>query len=133
MQRGGCRHDMTKKGKYYIPKNRQYELIYFCLQYPEWKKYLKDYELRKGTREFDDPTGEEAVKRCLCYEKVKLIEKIAHLAGGDIFETYILKAVTEDLSYNNLRTFYNMPISRDLYYEMWHKFFYFLSQEKHSF
>lgn len=133
MQRGTCRHGLSTKSPYYIPDFRRYELIYFCLQYPEWKKYLKDYKLRKGTEEFDDPTGDEATERALREGKMKLVEKVAYEAGGDVYGKYILKAVTEDLSFNNLKYYHGIPCGRNMYYEMWHKFFYLLSQEKHTF
>lgn len=34
---GNLRPELSKKNKYWIDKNRFYELKYFCLQYPLWK------------------------------------------------------------------------------------------------
>lgn len=39
------RPELSKKNKYWIDKNRFYELKYFCLQYPLWKKA---YEVLDG-------------------------------------------------------------------------------------
>lgn len=132
MQRGGCRHGLSKNSKYYISNYRLYELIYFCLQYPEWKKEINRYEFKGGCKEFDDPTSEDAIRHYICRRKMDLVNECVKKAGGE-FSEYLFKAVTNDLSYNNLKTYYELPLSRDKYYEMWHKFFYLLSQEKHTF
>lgn len=132
MQRGGCRHKLSKENEYYISQFRLYELIYFCLQYDDWKRDLLMYEFRGGTGEFDDPTSEDAINHYICKKNMELVKRNAKKAGGE-FSEYLFKAVTKDLSYNNLRTFYDMPLSRDKYYEMWHKFFYLLSREKQMF
>lgn len=126
------RTSLSKKSKYYISKNRRLELKYFCLQYKEWKEYLKDYYLRYGTSEFSDPTGEDAIKRMLYSQYITMLIEISRLAGGDISE-YLFKAVTEDLSYVNLRTIHNIPCCKDIYYEAYHKFWYLLSQKEHTF
>ena len=44
---GNLRPELSKKNKYWIDKNRFYELKYFCLQYPLWKK---TYEALEGIR-----------------------------------------------------------------------------------
>lgn len=132
MQRGGCRHKLSKENEYYISQFRLYELIYFCLQYDEWKKEAITYKYKAGTTEFDDPTSEDAINHYICKCKMNLVEEMAKKAGGEFWQ-YLFKAVTKDLSYNNLRTYYGMNLSRDKYYCMWHKFFFLLSREKQMF
>lgn len=126
------RTTLAKTNPYYISKNRRLELKYFCLQYKEWQRYLRDYYLRYGTKEFDDPTGDEAVLRASYSWRIGLINEIVKIAGGDISE-YLFKAVTEDLSYVNLKTMHLIPCSKDYYYERYHKFWYLLSQKEHRF
>ena len=126
------RTTLSKNNPYYISKNRRLELKYFCLQYKEWEKYLRDYYLRYGTGEFSDPTGEEAVLRTLYSSYIDLITETVKIAGGDFWE-YLFKAVTEDLSYVNLRTLHNIPCCKDIYYESYHKFWYLLSRKEHMF
>lgn len=126
------RTSLSKKSKYYISKNRRLELKYFCLQYKEWKEYLKDYYLRYGTSEFSDPTAEEAMLRTIYISNIDLLTQISKIAGGEISE-YLFKAVTEDLSFVNLKTVLNIPCSKDYYYERYHKFWYLLSQKEHTF
>jgi len=43
---------------------------------------------------------------------------------------YILKAVTEGLSYTYLRTRMDIPCGKDMYYDRYRKFFWLLSQER---
>lgn len=131
MQRGR-RHPKSKNSPYYISEFRLYELIYFCLQYPEWKKKVITYNYKYGTDEWANPTEEEAIEHEELREKMKLIEKTAKNSGGEIYE-YLFKAVTEDLSFTYLRTKLDMPCGRDKYYKTRDKFFYLLSQEKHTF
>ena len=126
------RTKLSKKSKYYISDFRRKELKYFCLQYKEWKEYLKDYYLRYGTNEFSDPTAEEAMLRTIYISNIDLINEISKIAGGEIWE-YLFKAVTEDLSFVNLKTLHNIPCSKDYYYERYHKFWYLLSQKEHAF
>lgn len=128
MQRGR-RHPKSKKSKYYISEFRYCELVYFCLQYDEWRRDVLTYEHKGNQDEWSDPTAEDAIKHALCKEKIALVNRIAKKAAGDD-ANYILKAVTEDRSYNNLSTYCGMNIGRDRYFKMREKFFYFLSQEK---
>lgn len=130
MQRGK-RHPKKESSEYYISSYRLYELIYFCLQYPEYKKIVKDYNFNKLESEWEDPTGEEAVRHVLAARKMKLIEDTAYKTSRE-YGKFIFMAVTEDRSFNNLRTYYGMDLSRDKYYKLRDKFFYLLSQEKHS-
>ena len=63
-----------------------------------------------------DPTGKRAVMKAYYKEKIKLIEDIA-LETDQYLYDYILKAVTEELSYTYLRSKLDMPCSRDMYYD----------------
>ena len=125
------REVLSTKNIYYIPKNRRLELKYMCLQYPEWKSYLSYVGKRGTSDEFSDPTGEEATKRVLFEKLVNVVEKSSRISGGDIYE-YLLKAVTEDISYPTLYSLYGIPCGRDYFYERYHKFWFVLSQEINS-
>lgn len=122
------REVLSKKSIYYIPKNRRLELKYMCLQYPEWKRYLSSIGKKGTSDEYSDPTGEEATNRVIFEKLCKVVEKSSKLSGGDIDE-YILKAVTEGVSYPTLYSLYNIPCGRDYFYERYHKFWFILSQE----
>lgn len=36
--------ELSKKNKYWVDKNRYYELKYFCLQYPLWKRAYEELD-----------------------------------------------------------------------------------------
>lgn len=131
MSKQKVRRPLSKKNPYYISKERNLELIYFCLQYPEWKRYLKEYGMtHEPLDEWADPTGDEAIEHILAKEKIDLVERTAKLAGPDIYE-YLLMAVTVGLSYTTLSAMYDIPCGHDYYYERYHRFWWLLSQEKH--
>lgn len=130
------RSELSKRNKYWIHKHRHYELKHFCLQYPEWKKeYLSLTEI--GTSMSSDripsnnlpgdPTGRLAIARANLSERIELIEQIARDADDYIGE-YILKAVTENLSYTHLKTKFNIPCGKDMYYDRYRRFFWLLSK-----
>lgn len=126
----GSRHKLSKKNPYRLESRfREYELIYFCLQYPEWKKRLASLSVRGTEDEWSDPTGEEAVERAILSAKIDMVERAVRDAAEDLY-IYLLKGVTENLSYTNLKTYHNMPCSSERYFRLRHKVYYLLSQEK---
>jgi len=104
--------------KYQISKRRFAELYNFCLQYNEWKD-----ELQYKT---DNPSAD---RRKELSDKCKLVEQTAIEAGPDIYP-YLFKAVTNDLSYNYLKTVMGIPCGKDMYYDRRKKFYWLLSQKK---
>ena len=131
------RAEISEKNKYYIDKHRYYELKHFCLQYKEWKKaYRSCCEAVIFTSRFEkfpssdipgDLTAKYAIKKAYYGERIKLIEKAARDAD-DFLYPYILKAVTEGLSYTYLKSGMNIPCGRDMYYDRYRKFFWLLSE-----
>lgn len=130
---------ISMKNKYYIDKHRHYELKHFCLQYPTWKK-LHDEALEscisaaKLGRESisniqSDITAKYAIKRSYYAEKIKLIEQAAYEADRQL-ASYIIKAVTEGLSFTYLKTVMNIPCGKDMYYDRYRKFFWLLSKAR---
>lgn len=131
------RPEISRKNKYWIDRHRHYELKHFCLQYPEWKRAYRSSpsisssvteELtRSGT--YGDPTAKHAIRKTCYMERIKLVERIAGEADEDL-HNYILKAVTEGLSYTYLRTKLDIPCSRDMYYDRYRKFFWLLDNAR---
>lgn len=132
------RAELSKKNKYWIDKNRYYELKYFCLQYPLWRKA---YELLDGLQlcsydlvyvsnsDLSDVTGKCVEERSLYFERMKTVEQAA-IEADPYLASYILKAVTEGYSYNYLRTKLNIPCGRDMYYDRYRRFFWILSNSR---
>lgn len=134
------RPELSRKNKYWISKHRHYELKYYCLQYREWKDAYGELGVVGTSRigfngsstgySRSDKTSDAALKRVEYANKMHLIERIAKNTNSVLGE-YILKAVTEGLSYNQLRAKMTIPCGRDMYYENYRKFFWLLSKEKH--
>jgi len=131
------RPQISEKSKYYIDKHRYYELKHFCLQYNEWKKaHASCGEALIFTSKFEqvstnvmpsDLTAKYAMRRAQYAERIKMIE-IAAKDADEFLYLYILKAVTEGLSYTHLKMHYDIPCGRDMYYDRYRKFFWLLSE-----
>ena len=133
------RPELSDRNPYWLPKHRYYELKHFCLQYPLWKracvkiigstKSLSIVENIPTSNLPGDPTGAMATLIGYYNEKIKMVENAAK--ESDIYlHDYILKAVTEDLSYTYLKTKLEMPCGRDMYYDRYRKFFWLLSAKR---
>lgn len=133
------RPELSENNKYWISKHRYYELKHFCLQYPLWKSSyaafddsgipLSMIENVPTSNMPGDPTGKRAIMKAYYKEKIKLIENVAYESDQYLYE-YLLKAVTEGLSYTYLRTKLDIPCGRDMYYDRYRRFFWLLSKAR---
>lgn len=130
------RAKLSEKNKYYVDKHRYYELKHFCLQYPEWRKsYLEidgfiGQQLESGYSRGNvpsDPTAKCVDIRSIYHERMKLIEETAKEADPYI-AGYILRGVTEGLSYTQLKSRLGIPCGKDMYYDRYRRFFWLLDQ-----
>lgn len=131
------RPELSKKNEHWIEKHRYYELKHFCLQYPIWKKaYVsleglskrpEDLNIFAHARGLSDPTAKCAEARIYYSDRMDMIEKAA-METDQVLSTYILKAVTEGLSYDHLRTSLNIPCCKDVYYTLYRRFFWLLNK-----
>ncbi len=121
---------LSQNNKYYISKHRYYELKHFCLQYPEWQEQIVDIRLNTRNANFiEDPTGETATKLASLRHNMDLIRNVTEKSDKDL-ANYIFKAVTEERSFANLKTVFEIPCSRDLYYDRYRRFFWLLDKER---
>ena len=133
------RAQISEKNKYYIDKHRYYELKHFCLQYNEWKKaytsctdaiiFASNFEKTSSTNTPSDITAKYGMMRAQYGKRIRLIEKCAMEADEFLYH-YILKAVTEGLSYPYLKTRLEIPCGKDLYYDRYRRFFWLLSEAR---
>ena len=133
------RPEISEKNKYYIDKHRYYELKHFCLQYREWKKayiscnesiiFASQVENTRATNTPSDLTAKYALKRAQYAERINLVERTA-LEADEFLSSYILKAVTEGLSYTYLKAKLDIPCGRDMYYDRYRRFFWLLSESR---
>lgn len=77
----------------------------------------------------EDPTGETATKLADLKSNIALIRSTANNTDEGL-ACYIFKAVTEERSYDNLKAFFDIPCSRDMYYDRYRKFFWLLDKER---
>ncbi len=133
------RPELSTKNKYWVSKNRHYELRYFCLQYPDWRKAYAELDgssifssrsngIPSG-REPGDPTASLVEKRSSYFDKMRIVEQTAIDADPDL-ASYILKGVTEGVSYDQLKARLEIPCSRDTYYDRYRRFFWLLDRTR---
>ena len=133
------RPEISTKSKYWIDKHRYYELKHFCLQYNEWKKaytacnesiiFASKFEREPASNIPSDLTAKYAMRKAHYSKKINMIEKTAMEADEDLY-LYILKAVTEGLSYTYLKSKLEIPCGRDMYYDRYRRFFWLLSENR---
>lgn len=130
---------ISEKNKYWVDKHRYYELKHFCLQYPTWKKlYLaldgfgkKSLDLTMFTsgNKPSDPTAKCAIAKSYYSERIAMVERAA-VEADPALASYILKGITEELSYEYLKTKMYIPCSKDTYYDRYRRFFWILNKER---
>ena len=133
------RPELARKNKYWMEKHRYYELKHFCLQYPIWKKAYQEIDGLSKTAssalsytkggDVSDPTERAAETLIFLSDRMEMIEKVC-LMADEVLAPYILKAVTEERSYEYLRVNLNIPCGKDSYYELYRKFFWLLDKER---
>lgn len=131
------RADISKKNAYWIDKHRYYELKHFCLQYPVWVKSYAElscsqsqgiiFSEKKSGK--SDPTLKIAEQRLFYAQRMETVSKIAKKTDKTLGD-YIFKAVTEGYSYTYLKAKLDIPCGRDVYYELYRKFFWLLDKER---
>lgn len=133
------RPELSPKNCYWIDKHRYYELKHFCLQYPIWRrKYNSLISYPSGwpqpvpptkTNAFTDPVTKHLEERLYYADRIGLIERVAKETDEHL-SSYILKAITEGISYDHLKARTDIPCCKDTYYELYRRFFWLLSNER---
>ena len=133
------RAELSEKNPYWIEKHRYYELKHFCLQYPIWKKaYLaldglskrpENLFIASKERKVGDPTAKCAEARSYYLERMKIVEKAA-VDTEPVLGKYILRGVTEGMSYDILNARLDVPCCKDIYYNLYRRFFWLLDKAR---
>ena len=131
------RAEISPTNKYYIDKHRHYELKHFCLQYPAWKKAYAEFDnagvplstidAAPTSNLPGDPTAKRAIMKAHYSAKIELIEKAAIETDRYLCD-YIIKGVTEELSYTYLKSKLGIPCGKDMYYDRYRRFFWLLNK-----
>ena len=127
--------ELSKKNDYRLEKHRFLELQHFCRQYPIWKKAREGLDgLSKRpeslalakTNEYGSPT-ERCAEAMMYYDaRIEMVERSVMMTDLQTY-AYILKGVTEGLSFDILRAQTNIPCSKDEYYRLVRKFYWILN------
>lgn len=128
------RSEVSKKNIYWIERHRYYELKHFCLQYPLWKKAYSEIDglcrqhsdTIKTTSPETSPTEKLAEDMLYYSERMDMVERAAYEADATL-ANYILKAVTKGYSYEYLKSKLEIPCCREVYYQLYRKFFWILN------
>jgi hypothetical protein len=131
------RPEVSKKSKYWIERHRYHELKHFCLQYPVWRQSYfavdslarRPIEAAAKTNKVSDPVAERAEVLGYYSDRMAMVEAAA-LASDAGLAGYILKGVTEGLSFDALRVQTDIPCCKDVYYEAYRRFFWVLSKTR---
>lgn len=131
--------ELSPKSRYWIDRHRYYELKHFCLQYPLWirERASLDGLSRRALRLtppsptglVQSPTSRCAEQRLWYTERIAMVEESAAEADP-LLGPYLLRGVTEGLSYDCLKARLALPCSREAYYESYRKFFWLLSEKR---
>lgn len=132
------RSELSGRNPSAISGHRYYELRHWCLQYPDWKKELWQIERTQSSSLIRPEKRVEDAKRPVeelserieeLKKKIQTVDRIAEKAGGEISK-WLKIGVTEDRSFNELKTLRGLPCERDMYYRCYRLFFKILSDEK---
>ena len=134
------RAEISKKNKYWISKHRFYEISHHCLQYNEWKdEYTTlsrqgisgvEYDGMPHGSDVGNPTEHAGIRLAELKTKMETIERTAE-ETDPVLAKYILKAVTnEDVTFNYLKQFMDIPCEKDMYYDRRRKFYWLMSKKK---
>lgn len=131
------RPELSNKNCYKLDKNRYYELKYFCLQYTEWVHQLETLDgysrtnyaqIEQNNGVYGDRTYSTVAKREVYLNNIELINKVA-IKVDEYLSKYLIKGITENLSYDILKVRFDIPCSRSVYYKKYRQFFALLDLE----
>ena len=133
------RPELSPKNCYWIEKHRYYELKHFCLQYPIWRrKYNSLISYPSGwpqpvpptkTNVINDPVTKCVEERLFYANRMDMLERVAKETDEEL-SCYILEAITEGISYDHLKARTGIPCCKDVYYDLYRRFFWLLSKER---
>ena len=127
---------LSPRNEFYISRHRTMELEHFCRQYKEWQQKLNDISFFTGPPDvviYDTNTGDPVGTLVELRERYfHNIERVITSASesDSVLAPYILKAVTEGMSYDQLRASNDVPCNQKEFYKLRRKFFYILSLKR---
>lgn len=135
--------ELSTKSKYWIERHRYYELKHFCLQYNIWKRIVDTLEqdiesyssgsvsdnVIVSTTNVSKPTEAFALRKVYYQNRIDMVEQVCKQTEPTL-ASYLLLAVTNGFSYDILRARTDIPCCREVYYDLYRKFFWLLDKER---
>ena len=133
------RPELSDKNPYWLERHRYYELKHFCMQYPIWMRAYKEldgygdksaYIIKAVTNRFNsDPTMACADALTYYANRLGMVDRAVYDAADNL-AGYIVKGVTEGLSYDILKVRYGIPCCKQVYYDAYRRFFWLLDRAR---
>ena len=121
------RRPLSERSPYHLDEFREREIIYFCLQYPGWRKKLNHYKLLRSQGEWSDPVGDEATERAMLERNMKIVEDACKRVSEDQWNL-ILNGVTDpDSNWYNFKSIKGLKCGRDAYYNFKHQVYFYVN------
>ena len=122
---------VSRKNPYWMPKNRYYELKYFCLQFWDWQKQRAILD-GLATKENRDPTEKEGIRRASLSDKIQMVMRCLDAATASVPEVYedLLYGVTKGISYDTMSAKKVISVGREAYYNIYRLFFHVLDRTR---
>lgn len=132
------RPELSDKNKYWISRQRYYELKHFCMQYNEWKTAISQINSYPRLSTDSDyvmignvakPVEKLAELREQYLEWIQMVELAVEETDSTLYD-YLLIGVTEGVSYDYLYSRLEIPCSKDTYYDRYRRFFWILDKAR---
>lgn len=128
---------LSKKNKWYVPKESFLTVIHYCRQYPEWEAELAAltdtskgiaYDSDRVQSSGDsDPTADLAIRRAGISHKKDVIDHVAYRIGGELFQKWLILGICHGYPFHYMQT-RGIPCGKKYYYEMRRRFIYEMSE-----
>ena len=131
------RPELSKKNKYWIDRHRYYELKHFVMQYPLWQTKVSYIDsLARGNistvkyrTDYKDYVAQAVELREQYIDNINLCNNMARQTDP-IIGNYILQAVINNESYEKIKARTDVPCCKDVWYDLYHKFFWLLDSTR---
>lgn len=134
---GVARGELSKRSKYYLPKEDYLTVKHFCLRYPLWVAELSvppdtsraiTYDgVRVQTTGDSDPCAEVAMRRAEYARKKELVDRTIMETAPEIAH-YLMLGVCYGVNEKDLEA-EGMPCMRDMYYDRRRKFYWAMAHK----
>lgn len=140
------RPELSERNPYYVPKERYLELLHFTRQFEYWVTECNRYDIHSVRTNYDrvqindvkDNTARDAIRNASMSNKIKMVHKCAFKAVDIVCKGVIrdyqpvidalIFGIVHDQGYDFINV--NHIISRDMYYKVYHCYFWLLNKER---